>query len=147
MSDQSETLKEIQKRLNFANREFMNQIEKVEVFYEDCENCSSKDECPNCSKFGPQGKMLENIHEVLSEEGVESHLHPMTSEDNGELEEIVCEKGGVVPVKTKITQSGPICAPEHNFLLVKTEDGKELLYTVDIDELVDERQGNPMIYR
>lgn len=147
MKDESEALIEMQERVNFVNSKFMEKIDEVEVFFEDCENCSARDECPNCGKLGAEGKLLKDIHEYFDETGIRSRLHPMTSKDNEELERIVCEKGGIVPVKTRLTEAGPICAPEHNFLLVKTEDGKQLLYTVDLSDLMREKEEYTMIYR
>lgn len=146
MKKQEEALKEMQERFNFLNQDFMEGIEKAEVFFEDCENCDMKDECPNRDEYGVEGKLLEHIHEVLSKRGIDSNIHPMTSKHNGKIDEVVCRKGGVVPVNTIVTDSGPICTPDHNFLLITTKDGKELLYNVDIEELDKEKEENKMMY-
>jgi len=149
MKSQEEALKEMQERFNFLNQDFMERIEKAEVFFEDCENCDMEDECPNRDEYGVEGKVLVGIHRVLSKRGVDSNIHPMTSSDNGEFDEVVCEKGGVVPVNAIVTDSGPICTPDHNFLMIELEDGKKYLYTVDMERSVESEADEmkvPMMY-
>jgi len=150
MKIRKEALREMQERFNFLNQDFMERIEKVEVFFEDCENCDMKDECPNKDEYGVEGKVLEGIHEVFSKRGVDSNIHPMTSSDNGEFDEVVCKESGIVPVNAFVTESGPVCTPDHNFLMIELEDGKKYLYTLDMKMSEESEQDEvkaPLMYR
>lgn len=129
-----ESLMKAQRRFNFLSKKGIKKdVEKVHVFYEDCKNCPEKDECPNREDMEMEGIILTKLHEMMEEMDLDSELHPLTSEDNGELGELVCEEGGVMPVSTIMHKETPIFSPENNFLVVELEDGKKYLYTTELD--------------
>ncbi len=141
-----ERLMEIQKRFDFLWDEgIREEVEKIHVFYEECENCSEKDRCPNRKNFEKEAILLLKLSEMMEERRIDSELHPLTSEDNGELGEVVCEEGGVMPVSTKLKKEAPVFTPEHNFLVVELEDGRKYLYTTELDESRNSEEEKPQM--
>ena len=129
-----------QKNLNFMDKNIIEKIDSADIFFEDCENCDMRDDCPHPEKFGREGKFLKEMHELFVENEIDSTLHAMTSKDNGDMGKTVCDQGGIMPVETKMTTAGPLCAPDHNFMLVELDDGRKMLYTVDSSWLFEEEE-------
>ncbi len=141
-------LTKAQEQFNFFTEQFEGTIEEVHIFYEDCDNCPAKDECANKEDFMKGGLVLVEMHDFIQDKGIDSTLHPLTSEDNGELGQTVSEKGGVLPLSMIFTDEMPVCAPNHNFFFVKLEDGRRLLYLLETPDMdSDDETQDLMIYR
>ena len=138
-----------QKEFNFFDTDRMrDEIEEIHIFYEDCRNCSERRSCPTKEKVKDDGIALMKLHEFLEDEGLDTNLHPLTSEDNKELGKVISQKGGVLPVSTKFGKEMPFFSPEQNFLMIEFEDGRKYLYTLDMfeDSESDEVKA-PLMYR
>jgi len=142
--EQMEAFLERQEKYDFLRDDFIENIEHVDIFCENCDKCSMVDECPSVDTLGKAGLMLKKLHETFEEIGVDSELHELTSEHNEGLDEIVCGVGCVMPVKTVLYEDGVLCGPMHNFLLFEMSDGRKLLYDVDVAE--EKREVNGMMY-
>ncbi|GEM_PF-2594883 len=144
-----ESLIDAQKRFNFLWSEgIREEVEMIHIFYEDCRNCGQKEECPNKDKFEMEAQVLINLHERMEETGLDSELHPLTSEDNDDLAKVVCDEAGVMPVATLISKEIALFSPEYNFLIVEFEDEKKYIYTTELD--LPEDSGDikaPLMYR
>lgn len=143
--EKMESLLEIQGELNFTAEEFQDKIESVDIFFEDCDSCDRRSECSSSEKYGAGGKALCQIHDFFEENGVKSRLHPLTSEHNSDLDDILHEKGCPMPMGTRIIQGTPVVVPERNFLMVKLEDGKRFVYMLDEKDLLDRESSNEQL--
>ncbi len=147
--EEKENLWESYQNLNFLAEDMMEEIKRVEIFYEDCDNCADKDECKGVKKFYKQGMLLEALHNHLRKNGVDSTLHALTTEDRGEAGKKVSEEGGVLPVGACFDLDVPLFIPRHNYFYIEMEDGRRLLYMIKTDLFVegDESERDRMIYR
>jgi len=146
MKSEKEMMKEYIEKYDFLKDEFVEEIEHVDIFCEDCEECSLRDECPNVDTIGVTGIILKKLHNKYEEIDVDSRLHALTPDENGELDEIVHEAGCVMPVKTLVFERGFVCGPMRNFLVFKMVDGRQLLYDVDLEDTGDGDDVNWMMY-
>ncbi len=134
--------------INFLLDDQMEKIERVEIFYEDCKNCSESKRCPSRDEFEEGGRILQNMHEYLEEQGIDSTLHPLTFEDKENVGEIVSKNGGVLPVIACFDLDVPIFSSKHNYFYMELEDGRRFLYMLQVDLLKEESevQKERMIY-
>lgn len=146
MKSEKEIIKGYMEEYDFLDDEFIEEIDRVYIFCEDCEECSLRDECPSVDTLGVTGMILKKLHKTYEEIDVDSRLHALTSEDNGELDEIVHEAGCVMPVKAMVFERGCVCGPMRNFLLFKMVDGRQLLYDVNLEDTGDGDDVNWMMY-
>lgn len=146
---ETRTLLDIQEDFNIFEEKFREEINRVEIFYEDCKNCDMTDECPNMEEYKKEGIILQKLHEFIQNKGVNSNLHPLTSEDNKKLGEVVSKKDGVLPVTACLNFEIPLFAPKHNYFFIELEDGRRLLYLVQngLGGNSAEKYKQRMIYR
>lgn len=140
------SLEKIFEKYDFFRDDFVCEIDHVDIFCENCAECPLRDECPNVGTLGRTGLVLKELHETFLEVDIDSRCHKLTSDDNGDLDRVVCGVGGVLPVKTVFTTEGTVSAPMHNFLLFEMKDGRRLLYDVDFKEVGEGNGVNDMMY-
>ncbi len=126
-----ELLKEHQKKYNFLNEKVLNEMERVDIFCENCSECEASDECPNVNSIGFEGKLLRELHDFFKEAGVDSHLHEFNVLNNDQMEEVVAEAGCVLPLKALLYPKATVSCPVNNFMQIVMKDGHKLLYDVD----------------
>jgi len=141
-----EVLVRYQKKYNFLNEKFLNEIERVDIFFENCAECSSTEECGKVETIGLQGHLLKKLYYLFKDAGVDSHLHEFTSENNGEIEEVASRHDCVLPLKALFYPQGPVACPMHNFMHIVKKDGHKLLYQVGNAPDGDESSHETMMY-
>ena len=146
--EEKQSLYESNENLNFLLEEQMEKVESVEIFYEDCENCSERKNCSSREESEEGAHVLKKMHEFLQDKDIESTIHPMTYEDRDEAGKIVSEKGGVLPVTACFDLDRPIFSPRRNYFYMEMEDGRRLLYifVVDLLKEVSKMDNERMIY-
>jgi len=140
---------ESKRDLNFLLEDKMEEIKRVDIFYEDCENCSEEDKCPAKSEYEKGGKILEKMHDFLENKGIDSTLHPLTFESKTEIVDLVSENDSVLPVSACFDQDTPMFTTRNNYFYIEFENGKRFLYLLHLDLLKgsSERRKDRMIYR
>ena len=146
--EEKESLLESKRDLNFLLEDKMEEIKRVDIFYEDCENCSEEDKCPAKSEYEKGGQLLERMHDFLENEGIDSTLHPLTFESKNEIVELVSGNDCVLPVSACFDLDVPMFTTRNNYFYIEFEDGKRFLYLLHIDLLKgsSERRKDRMIY-
>ena len=146
--EEKQSLYESNRNLNFLLEEQMENVESVEIFYEDCENCSVRKNCSSREESEEGAQVLMKMHKFLQDKDIESNIHPMTYEDRDEVGKIVSEKGGVLPVTASFDLDVPIFSQRHNYFYIEMEDGRRLLYifVVDLLKEVPSLDKERMIY-
>ncbi len=129
MNDKEGLMKSIQ-QYDFFSEDFLKEVERVDIFCENCAECPSLKNCPSYRTLGRVGYLLKRIHEDFCENDVDSRLHELTSDDNPELDKIVSDAGCVLPLHSFFTEDGIASLPAHNFILFRMLDGRKLLYDV-----------------
>lgn len=140
------TLKKNMEKYDFFKKDFIENIEHVDIFCENCSKCPMMLDCPSVETMGKTGKILRELHKAFQESEVDSKLHELTSEEKGELDEVVRGAGCVLPVKTVMSDQGCVCSPIHNFLVFEMADGRKFLYDVDLEDGGDEEDDDGMMY-
>ncbi len=124
-------LDKYQKKYNFLSDKLLNEMERVDIFCENCSECEALGQCSYVNSIGFEGQLLKELHEFFKEAGVNSHIHEFTAKNNDQREEVVAEAGCVLPLKALLYPKGPLSCPVNNFMQIVMKDGHKLLYNVD----------------
>lgn len=143
---EKDLLDQYSEKYNFLDENFLDEIERVDIFCENCAVCSRNKECDNIGTFGFIGRMLMGLHQIFKEAGVDSHLHEFTSENNKDLEEVASQHDCVLLLKTLLHPGGVLSCPMHNFMQIVMKSGHKLLYDVDTMYEENELSRQDMMY-